>query len=54
MVPKKSGYDRIRFVKLPIENVLREFHPIHTVDQTLLRMNGAKLFSKHDAANRGY
>ena len=50
VVPKKSGAVRIcvDFRKLN-EGVLREAHPLPTVDESLAHLSGATLFSKLDA-----
>ncbi len=49
-VPKRSGDVRICVDLKPLnENVLREIHPMPTVDETLAQLAGAALFSKLDA-----
>ena len=50
VVPKKSGSVCIcvNFRQLN-ESVLREIHPLPTVDETLAHMSGARVFSKLDA-----
>ena len=54
VVPKKSGDIRICVDLQPlIENVLREIHPIPRVDDILVQLAGAKVFSKLDA-NSGF
>ena len=54
VVPKSNGKVRIcvDFTKLN-ENVCRELHMLPTVDETLLKLSGAKVFSKLDA-NSGF
>ena len=54
VVPKKSGSVRIcvDFWALN-ESVLREVHPLPTVDETLAHLSGASVFSKLDA-NSGF
>ena len=54
VVPKKSGDVRICVDLKPLnEGVLRETHPIPSVDDTLAQLAGAKIFSKVDA-NSGF
>ena len=54
VVPKKSGDIRICIDLQPLnENVLREIHPILSVDEILAQLAGAKYFSKLDA-NSGF
>ena len=54
MVPKKSGQVRICVDLKPLnESVLREVHPIPTVDETLGKLAGATIFNKLDA-NSGF
>ncbi len=54
VVPKKSGDIRICVDLQPLnENVVREIHPIPSVDEILAQLAGAKLFSKLDA-NSGF
>ena len=54
VVPKKSGSVRICVDLKPLnQSVLREFHPLPKVDETLAQLTGAKLFSKLDA-NSGF
>ena len=54
VVPKKSGAVRICVDLKPLNaNVLREVHPLPTVDETLAQLTGAKVFSKLDA-NSGF
>ena len=54
LVPKSNGKVRIcvDFTKLN-ENVCRELHMLPTVDETLSKLSGAKVFSKLDA-NSGF
>ena len=50
VVPKKSGDVRICVDFRPLnEGVLREVHPLPTVDETLAQLAGATVFSKLDA-----
>ena len=50
VVPKKSGAIRICVDFHPLnEVVLREVHPLPTVDETLAQLAGATVFSKLDA-----
>ena len=50
VVPKKTGAVRICVDLKPLNsNVLREPHPIPTVDDTLSLLSGATRFSKLDA-----
>ena len=50
VVPKKSGNVRICVDFRPLnEGVLREVHPLPTVDETLAQLAGATVFSKLDA-----
>ncbi len=50
VTPKKSGAVRICVDFLPLnESVLRETHPLPTVDHTLAQLAGATRFSKLDA-----
>ena len=50
VVPKKSGQVRICVdYRVLNESVLREVHPLPTVDETLAQMAGATVFSKLDA-----
>ena len=54
VVPKKSGNVRICVDLKPLnKSVLREVHPLPTVDDTLAQLAGARLFSKLDA-NSGF
>ncbi|XP_011410333.1 PREDICTED: uncharacterized protein K02A2.6-like [Amphimedon queenslandica] len=54
VVPKKSGSVRICVdFRALNESVLREVHPLPTVDETLAHLNGASVFSKLDA-NSGF
>ena len=54
VVPKHSGAVRICFDLKPLnESVLREVHPIPTVDDTLAQLSGASVFIKLDA-NSGF
>ena len=54
VVPKKSGDVRICVDLKPLnESVLREVHPIPSVDETLGKLAGATVFSKLDA-NSGF
>ena len=54
VVPKKSGEVRICVDLKPLnEGVLRETHPIPSVDDTLAQLSGATMFSKVDA-NSGF
>ena len=54
VVPKANGKIRICVDLKPLnENVMREVHPLPTVDETLARLTGAKVFSKLDA-NSGF
>ena len=54
VVPKKSGAVRICVDFRPLnEAVLREAHPLPTVDESLAHLSGATLFSKLDA-NSGF
>ena len=54
MVPKAKGEVRIcvDLTKLN-DSVLREYHPLHSVDHTLAQLAGATVFSKLDA-NSGF
>ncbi len=55
VVPKKSGDIRICVDLQPLnENVVREIHPIPSVDEILAQLAGAKLFSKLDANSSGF
>ena len=50
MVTKKSGGVRICVDLKPLnESVLREVHPIPTVEEAFARQTGATMFSKLDA-----
>ena len=50
VVPKKSGQVRICVdYRVLNESVLREVHPLPTIDETLAQMAGAAMFSKLDA-----
>ena len=50
VVPKKSGGLRICVDFKPLnESVLREIHPLPSVDEILAQLEGAKVFSKLDA-----
>ena len=54
VVPKKNGDIRICVDLKPLNsNVLREVHPLPTVDETLAQLCGACVFSKLDA-NSGF
>lgn len=54
VVPKKSGSVRICVdFRVLNESVLREVHPLPTVDETLAHLKGATVFSKLDA-NSGF
>ena len=54
VVPKKQGSVRICVDLKPLnESVLREIHPLPTVEDLLAQMRGAKIFSKLDA-NSGF
>ena len=54
VVPKRDGSVRICVDLKPLnQNVLRGIHPIPTVDETLVQLAGATLFSKIDA-NSGF
>lgn len=49
-VPKKSGSVRICIDFRPLnDNVRRYVHPIPSVDETLVGLSGATVFSKVDA-----
>ena len=50
MVPKRSGDVHICVSFRPLnEGVLREVHPLPTIDETLAQLAGATVFSKLDA-----
>ena len=52
--PVASGKVRICIDMKPLnENVMREFHPLPAVDETLAQLSGAKIFTKLDA-NSGF
>ena len=54
VVPKKLGEVRICVDLKPLnEGVLRETHPIPSVDNTLAQLSGATMFRKVDA-NSGF
>ena len=54
VVPKKNGKVRICVdLKYLNKSVLREVHPLPSVDETLAQLGGAKVFSKLDA-NSGF
>ena len=54
VVPKPSGFVRICVDFRPLnESVMREVHPMPTIDVTLAQLNGAKVFSKLDT-NSGF
>ena len=54
VVPKPSGKVRICVDMKPLnENVMREFHPLPAVDETLAQLSGARIFTKPDA-NAGF
>ena len=54
VMPKKNGDIRICVNLKPLNcNVLREVHPLPTVDETLAQLSGACMFSKLDA-NSGF
>ena len=54
VVPKPSGDVRICVDLKPLnQNVLREYHPLPNVDETLAQLAGAEKFSKLDA-NSGF
>ena len=54
MVPKKNGDVRVTIDPRELNKViLREFHPMSTVDDIATRVNGSKLFTTLDA-NMGY
>ena len=53
-MPKPSGKVRICVDMKPLnENVMREFHPLPAVDETLAQLSGARIFTKLDA-NAGF
>ena len=53
-MPKKSGGVRICVDMKPLNlGILREVHPLPTVDEVLAQVSGAKLFSELDA-NSGF
>ena len=50
VVPKPSGKVRICVDMKPLnDNVMREFHPLPAVDETLAQLSGARIFTKLDA-----
>ena len=50
VVPKKNGAIRVCVDLKPLnESVVREIHPIPTVEESLAHLNGAAVFSKIDA-----
>ena len=54
VVPKPSGKVRICVDMKPLnENVMRKFHPLPAVDETLAQLSGARIFTKPDA-NAGF
>ena len=54
VVSKPSGKVRICVDMKPLnENVMREFHPLPAVDETLAQLSGARIFTKLDA-NAGF
>ena len=54
MVPKKNRSMRISVDLKPLNSsVLREIHPLPTVEDILAQLSGAKVFSKLDA-NSGF
>ena len=54
VVPKKNGSVRICVDLKPLNSsVLREIHPLPTVEDILAQLSGAKVFSKLDA-NSGF
>ena len=54
VVPKKTGKVRICIDLKPLnQSMLREVHPLPKVDDTLVQLAGAKVFSKLDA-NSGF
>ena len=54
VIPKSSGKVRICVDMKPLnENVMREFHPLPAVDETLAQLSGARIFTKLDA-NSGF
>ena len=54
VVPKQSGSVRICVDLTHLnQNVLREYHPLPNVDDTLAQLTGAKKFTKLDA-NSGF
>ena len=54
VVLKPSGTVRICVDMKPLnENVMREFHPLPAVDETLAQLSGARIFTKLDA-NAGF
>jgi len=54
VVPKSSGKVRICIdMKLLNENVITEFRPLSAVNETLVQLSGAKIFTKLDA-NLGF
>ena len=54
VVPKKHGLVHICVDLEPLnKNVLRETHPLPTVDETLAQLTGAQTFSKLDS-NSGF
>jgi len=54
VVPKPSGKVRTCIDMKPLnENVMREFHPLPAVDESLGQLSGAKIFTKLDA-NLGF
>ena len=49
VIPKKNGKVKIRGVVIQLNiAVLREDHPMHTTEQTLAKLAGAKIVSKLD------
>ena len=54
VVPKPSGKVRICVDMKPLnENIMREFHPLPAVDETLAQLSGATVLMKLDA-NSGF
>ena len=54
VVPKPSGKVRICVDMKPLnENVMREFHPLPAIEETLAQLSGARIFTKLDG-NAGF
>ena len=50
VIPKSSGKVRICVDMKPLnENVMREFHPLPAVDETLAQLSWVRTFTKLDA-----